>query len=108
MKQRLCAGAALACVTCVACTSPALNPAKFQAVERAGQLVQQDVRAADGRGSSRFPELLQQFQGEIAALDGRTNGRNEADAFKAYVAARDSYGYFLRFQRLDRDAVGGM
>ena len=87
---------------------PGLNPAKFQAVERAGQLLQQDVRAAGGRGSSRFPELLEQFQGEIAALDGRTNGRNEADALKAYVAARDSYGYFLRFQRLDRDAVGGM
>lgn len=108
MKQWLCMWAAVASVSCLACAGPAINKAKFQAVDRAGQLLQQDVRAAGGRDSSQFPDLLERFQGEIVALDGRTNGRNEADALKAYGAARDSYAYFLRFQRLDRDAVGGM
>jgi hypothetical protein len=67
-----------------------------------------DVNATNGLGSSRFPELLRQFQAETAALNGRTHGRNETILLKAYADANDSYRYFLRFQALERDAVGGM
>jgi hypothetical protein len=105
MKGMLCAWTVLGCI---ACGVPALDGTKFQAVDRAGQLLRRDVNATNDLGSSRFPELLRRFQSEIAALDGRTHGRNEADLLKAYAAASDSYRYFLGFQALERDAVGGM
>jgi hypothetical protein len=93
---------------CVACGTATIDRAKTQAVDRAGQLLRQDVSATGGMGSPRFPELLQQFHAEITALHGRTHGRNEANVLKAYAAANDSYRYFFRFQALERDAVGGM
>jgi hypothetical protein len=92
----------------IACSNPTLDRVQFEAVDRAGQSLRLDVNTNEGLGSSRFPELLEQFHAEIAALDGRTTGRSEAAALGAYAAASESYGYLLRFQRLDRDAVGGM
>jgi hypothetical protein len=105
MKGLLCAWAVLGCI---GCGVPTLDRTKFQAVDRAGQLLRRDLNATNGLGSSRFPELLRQFQTEIAALDGRTHGRNEADLLNAYAAASDSYRYFLRFQAFEGDSVGGM
>jgi hypothetical protein len=105
VKAVLCAYAVLGCI---ACGVPTLDQAKFQAVDRAGQSLRLDVNATNGLGSTRFPELLRQFQAEIAALNGRTHGRNETNLLKAYADANDSYRYFLRFQALERDAVGGM
>ena len=103
MKGLLCAWAVLGCI---GCGVPTLDRTKFQAVDRAGQLLRRDLNATNGLGSSRFPELLRQFQTEIAALDGRTHGRNEADLLNAYAAASDSYRYFLRFQAFEVDSVG--
>jgi hypothetical protein len=104
MKRAL---AVLNVLGCLACGNSGVDQKKFDALNVAAKALQVDANASGG-ASTHFAELLQQFQAEIAALNGRTRGRNEAAILNIYAAANDSYSYCLRFQRLDRDAVGGM
>ena len=89
-----------------ACADAPIDPARFQGIDRAARSVQLGLNTS--AESPRIPELLEHFQNEIAALDGRTSGRREAAALDTYASAAESFRYLLRFQRLDRETVGGM
>ena len=105
MKYLMVAVAAWVELVCAACADPAIDAAKFQAVDRAARSVQLELHTIDS--SSRIAQLIERLQLEVAALEGRATGRREAEVLNAYAAAAESYRYLLRFHRLDREEVGG-
>jgi hypothetical protein len=99
---------AVSVLVSMSCANPPVDPKKFDAVDGAARAVQSDLTENDGNGSSPLSMLLQHLEREVAALDGRTNGRQEAAVLRAYASATEAYKYVLRFQLLERDAVKGM
>jgi hypothetical protein len=107
MKYPIVSVAASAALVCAACADSPIDAAKFQAVDRAARSVQLELTTSSDSGSPRIAQLIERFQAEVAALDGRASGQREARVVSAYAAAGESYRYLLRFHRLEREAVGG-
>src|SRR5690348_13370750 len=105
MNRWWCAWLALASISCGAAP---IDPAKFEGVDRAARALRLELRMPVESGPAQTPALLDRLQREIAALNGRTNGRREAAVLDAYVTAAASCRDLLRFARLDREVVGGM
>jgi hypothetical protein len=105
MNRLLCAWLALASISCGA---GRIEPTKFEGVDRAARALRLELQTPVDSGWTRIPALLERLQTEIAALNGRTGGRREAAVLDAYAAATESCRHLLRFQRLEREAVGGM
>ena len=92
----------------VACGNDNLDRAKFDKLVAAGIALEMDLSVSAGTGSTRFPGLLEEFDAEIATLDGQVSGRKETAVLEAFATTRDAYRYFRRFRDLDADAVQGM
>ena len=91
----------------IACSGPRLDPMKFDAVDAAGQAVRAEARTYDA-GTARFADRLKRFEAAIADADRQVGGSRERTALRSYADAARTYQYFVRFQDLDRDAIGGM
>jgi hypothetical protein len=90
---------AAACALVVACGG--VDKQKFDPVIKAGKVVAADVESTRGQVGSEFRDHLMQLDTEVEALQGKTIGRQEVDALKAFTEAADAYRYFLRFRVLD-------
>jgi hypothetical protein len=90
---------AAACAFVVACGG--VDKQKFDPVIKAGKVVAADVESTHGQVGSEFRDHLKQLDTEVEALQGKTIGRQEVDALKAFTEAADAYRYFLRFRVLD-------
>ena len=90
---------AAACALVVACGG--VDKQKFDPVIKAGKVVAADVESTHGQVGSEFRDHLKQLDTEVEALQGKTIGRQEVDALKAFTEAADAYRYFLRFRVLD-------
>lgn len=90
---------AVACAFVVACGG--VDKQKFDPVIKAGKVVAADVESTHGQVGSEFRDHLKQLDTEVEALQGKTIGRQEVDALKAFTEAADAYRYFLRFRVLD-------
>ena len=90
---------AAACAFVVACGG--VDKQKFDPVIKAGKVVAADVESTRGQVGSEFRDHLKQLDTEVEALQGKTIGRQEVDALKAFTEAADAYRYFLRFRVLD-------
>jgi hypothetical protein len=88
-----------ACAFVVACGG--VDKQKFDPVINAGKVVAADVESTHGQVGSEFRDHLKQLDTEVEALQGKTIGRQEVDALKAFTEAADAYRYFLRFRVLD-------
>jgi hypothetical protein len=88
-----------ACAFAVACGG--VDKQKFDPVIKAGKVVAADVESTHGQVGSEFRDHLKQLDTEVEALQGKTIGRQEVDALKAFTEAADAYRYFLRFRVLD-------
>jgi len=74
---------------------------KFDAMYRAGKALEVDI---DNSSSVRIPVsemLLKQFKTEMALLKGRTAGKKEEAALRAYDDAADAYQSFLYIRDMD-------
>ena len=89
------------CAFVVACGG--VDKQKFDPVIKAGKVVAADVESTHGQVGSEFRDHLKQLDTEVEALQGKTIGRQEVEALKAFTEAADAYRYFLRFRVLDLD-----
>jgi len=90
-----------ACALVVACGG--VDKQKFDALVKAGKVLQNDVESTHGQVGPEFRDHLKQFDTEVSALQDKAIGRREVDAVKAYTEAAEAYRYFLRFHVLDLD-----
>jgi hypothetical protein len=90
---------AAACAFVVACGG--VDKQKFDPVIKAGKVVAADVESTHGQVGSEFRDHLKQLDTEVEALQGKTIGRQEVEALKAFTEAADAYRYFFRFRALD-------
>jgi hypothetical protein len=97
---------AVACAFVVCCGG--VDQQKFAAVSKAGKALQAEVEANGRTPRPEARDRLKEFDNEIAALQDKTIGRQEADALTAYGDAAEAYRYFLRFRALAVDAEGGL
>jgi hypothetical protein len=88
-----------ACAFAAACGG--VDKQKFDPVIKAGKVVAADVESTHGQVGSEFRDHLKQLDTEVEALQGKTIGRQEVEALKAFTEAADAYRYFLRFRVLD-------
>lgn len=93
---------------CLACGESSVDATKFENANAAAGALRADVTDSGAEGSPQFDELLNRFRAEISALEDRTSGRRENAVLEAYRRVYENYQYFLRFKRLEQDAVNGM
>ena len=94
-------------ITCIACGPSAMDPAKFDAVDAAGQALRAESHTHDAE-PARLDDRLNAFETAIADAGRRVSGGREKAALEAYADAARMYRYFRRFRDLDREAIGGM
>jgi hypothetical protein len=92
----------------LACGGHEVDRTKFQSVDAMANALRMDLTESEGNGSARFAEMLGRFRAEISALEDRTAGSRERAVLSAFAGVAEEYGHFLRFKRLDADAVGDM
>lgn len=68
---------------------------KFDAVYRAGKAIEVDLNNSIGYQPVVSEQLLKQLQTEASLLDGRTSGRKEAAALRAYLDAAEADKHYL-------------
>lgn len=90
-----------ACALVVACGG--VDKQKFDALVKAGKVLQNDVESTHGQVGPEFRDHLKQLDTEVSTLQDKAIGRREVDAVKAYTEAAEAYRYFLRFHVLDLD-----
>jgi hypothetical protein len=78
----------------VSCGS-GVDQKKFDALYRAGKAVEIDIDNSSAVQVAHSERLPNQFRTEISLLQGRTNGKAEADALPAYEMAAAAYKSFL-------------
>ena len=95
-------------LVCVSCGESRIDATKFGRVNATAAVLKSAATDEGSNGSPEFGDVLKQFGDEISALEARTSGPGEASLLAAYARAAENYQYFLRFRRLDQDAVAGM
>lgn len=105
LRRTLCAVSVLVCASC---GESRIDATKFSRVNATAAALKSAATDEGGSGSPEFGDVLMRFREEISVLEARISGRGEASVLAAYERAAENYQYFLRFERLDRDAVAGM
>ena len=90
------------CVALASC-SGGVDQKKFEAVYRAGKAI--EAGTDTGVNYPQYTQLLQQFQTEIAVLNGRTSGDAETKALNAYTEALNAYRQAIVFWQLKIDGA---
>ncbi len=105
-RESLCRIRLILLFACLLAACQGFDQQKFDPAYRAGKALEVEIKSSGGT-TAASTTLLRQFQTEVSALQGRTQGKRESDALASLVNAADAYQDFLRFRALDYDAPNG-